>query len=140
MMSQLFRTRRWALLVSSLFVAVLFAAGGFGVSACASSGKTAATPSTRPPAAAPASTPAGNAAAPAGRGTPPPPPPPPPAVMPKPVTPIVSDTAPTPDPRVGLKTWPLGRRASRMEHAHDFDDAADREDARVDALGSRVRR
>jgi hypothetical protein len=40
-----------------------------------------------------------------GRGnrTPPPPPPPPPAVMPAPVTPIVSDTAPSPDPRVGLR-------------------------------------
>ena len=33
---------------------------------------------------------------------PPPPPPPVPAVMPAPVTPIVSTTAPTPDPRVGL--------------------------------------
>ncbi|HEY2908010.1 MAG TPA: hypothetical protein VGJ29_19040 [Vicinamibacterales bacterium] len=119
-MSQLLRTRRWALLVSSLFVAVLFAAGGFGVSACASSGKTAATPSTRPaaaPAGAPAGTPAGNAAAaPAGRGTPPPPPPPPPAVMPKPVTPIVSNTAPTPDPRVGLKPgrWDAGQAAWNM--------------------------
>ena len=48
-----------------------------------------------------------------GRGTPPPPPPPPPAVMPKPVTPIVSATAPTPDPRVGLKAGPLGRRRRR---------------------------
>jgi hypothetical protein len=38
-----------------------------------------------------------------GRGTPPPPPPAPPAVMPAPVKPIVSATAPTPDPRVGLK-------------------------------------
>jgi len=38
-----------------------------------------------------------------GRGGPPPPPPtPPPAVMPAPVTPIVSATAPSPDPRVGL--------------------------------------
>jgi hypothetical protein len=42
----------------------------------------------------------------AGRGrgrTPPPPPPALPAVMPAPVKPIVSATAPTPDPRVGLK-------------------------------------
>jgi hypothetical protein len=39
-----------------------------------------------------------------GRGrTPPPPPPAVPAVMPAPVKPIVSATAPTPDPRVGLK-------------------------------------
>jgi hypothetical protein len=38
------------------------------------------------------------------RGRKPPPPPPAlPAVMPAPVTPIVSATAPTPDPRVGLK-------------------------------------
>ena len=38
-----------------------------------------------------------------GRGGPPPPPPtPPPAVMPAPVKPIVSATAPSPDPRVGL--------------------------------------
>jgi len=38
-----------------------------------------------------------------GRGrTPPPPPTPPPSVMPAPVTPIVSATAPAPDPRVGL--------------------------------------
>jgi hypothetical protein len=38
-----------------------------------------------------------------GRGNPPPPPPPPPSVMPPPVTPIVSATAPAPDPRVGLR-------------------------------------
>jgi hypothetical protein len=38
-----------------------------------------------------------------GRGTPPPPPPAPPAVMPAPVKPIVSASAPSPDPRVGLK-------------------------------------
>ncbi len=118
MMSQLLRTRRWALLVSSLFVAVLFAAGGFGVSGCASSGKTAATPSARPPApaATPAGAPAANGATPAGRGTAPPPPPPPPAVMPKPVTPIVSATAPSPDPRVGLKPgrWDAGQAAWNM--------------------------
>jgi hypothetical protein len=37
-----------------------------------------------------------------GRGAPPPPPPPPPRVMPAPVRPVVSATAPSPDPRVGL--------------------------------------
>ena len=48
-----------------------------------------------------------------GRGTPPPPPPPPPAVMPAPVTPIVSDRAPSPDPRVGLSPgrWDAGQAA-----------------------------
>jgi hypothetical protein len=65
-----------------------------------------------PPAAAapPAAAPAQAAAEPSpgggggGRGrTPPPPPTPPPAVMPAPVTPIVSAIAPTPDPRVGLR-------------------------------------
>ncbi len=40
---------------------------------------------------------------PGGRGAPPPPPPPPPAVMPAPTEPTVSATAPTPDPRVGLR-------------------------------------
>src|SRR5262249_17767870 len=57
-----------------------------------------------PPAATPSAAPETMAPpAPAGRGTPPPPPPPPPAVMPPPVAPIVSATAPNPDPRVGLK-------------------------------------
>ncbi len=63
-----------------------------------------------PPAAAPAAAaPADDFAPPAGGrgrggrgGPPPPPPPPPPAVMPAPVTPIVSAVAPSPDPRVGL--------------------------------------
>jgi hypothetical protein len=55
--------------------------------------------------------------APPGQGgrqrTPPPPPPTPPAVMPAAVTPIVSDTAPTPDPRVGLSAghWDAGQAA-----------------------------
>ncbi len=67
---------------------------------------TPAAPATTPP---PAATPPADDFAPAaGRGRggrggpPPPPPPPPPAVMPGPVTPIVSATAPSPDPRVGL--------------------------------------
>src|SRR5205807_1607428 len=75
-----------------------------------------------PAAAAPAGTPAATAAArptvenPTGRGTAPPPPPPPPAVMPKPVTPIVSATTPSPDPRVGLKPgrWDAGQAAWNM--------------------------
>ena len=51
-----------------------------------------------------------------GRGTPPPPPPPPPAVMPKPVEPIVSATAPSPDPRVGLRPgrWDAAQAAWNM--------------------------
>jgi hypothetical protein len=83
-----------------------------------------AAPATPPPAApadtaapapaAPAA--AGNAAPGGGRGTPPPPPPPPPAVMPKPVEPIVSMTAPSPDPRVGLKPgrWDAAQAAWNM--------------------------
>jgi hypothetical protein len=49
-------------------------------------------------------------------GTPPPPPPPPPAVMPRPVQPIVSAIAPTPDPRVGLKAgrWDAAQAAWNM--------------------------
>jgi hypothetical protein len=44
------------------------------------------------------------------------PPPPPPAVMPPPATPIVSGTAPNPDPRVGLKPgrWDAGQAAWNM--------------------------
>src|ERR1051326_8855601 len=44
------------------------------------------------------------------------PPPPPPAVMPPPVTPIVSMTAPNPDPRVGLAAgrWDAGQAAWNM--------------------------
>ena len=49
------------------------------------------------------------------RGNRPPPPPPPalPDVMPAPVTPIVSGTAPSPDPRVGLSAghWDAGQAA-----------------------------
>src|SRR4051794_20515968 len=87
-----------------------------------------------PPAAAPAAAPTPAAAAPpaapasaapetmapppaAGRGNPPPPPPPPPSnYPPPPVTPIVSATAPTPDPRVGLKAgrWDAAQAAWNM--------------------------
>ena len=138
------------LLINGLLATVLFAAGAFGVPACASSGPKssppATTPAAAPPAApAPAPPPAAPPAAappsaappaaappaaavpsgapetmappvPAGRATPPPPPPPPPAVMPAPVTPIVSATAPTPDPRVGLKAgrWDAAQAAWNM--------------------------
>jgi hypothetical protein len=49
-------------------------------------------------------------------GARPTPPPPPPAVMPPPVTPIVSMTAPNPDPRVGLAPgrWDAGQAAWNM--------------------------
>src|SRR5688572_21839396 len=49
-------------------------------------------------------------------GARPTPPPPPPAVMPAPVTPIVSMTAPSPDPRVGLSAgrWDAGQAAWNM--------------------------
>jgi len=51
-----------------------------------------------------------------GRGNPPPPPPTPPKTMPRPVTPIVSATVPSPDPRVGLKAgwWDAGQAAWNM--------------------------
>jgi hypothetical protein len=68
--------------------------------------------------AAPAGAPDAGAAAGANRGprTPPPPPPPPPAVMPPPATPIVSATAPSPDPRVGLAPgrWDAAQAAWNM--------------------------
>ncbi len=56
---------------------------------------------------------AGRGAGRGGRGNPPPPPTPPPAVMPAPVKPIVSATAPTPDPRVGLSAgrWDAAQAA-----------------------------
>jgi hypothetical protein len=49
-------------------------------------------------------------------GARPTPPPPPPAVMPPPVTPIVSMTPPSPDPRVGLAAgrWDAGQAAWNM--------------------------
>jgi hypothetical protein len=60
-------------------------------------------------------TPAAQPAAPAPPG-PPPPPPPPPAEMPKPATPVVSATAPTPDPRTNLKAgrWDAEQAAWNM--------------------------
>ena len=88
----------------------------------APSPSTATTPPTAQPPAQ-ATPPAGGAGAPAapggGRGnrTPPPPPPAPPAVMPAPVTPIVSASAPKPDPRVGLKPgyWDAAQAAWNLK-------------------------
>ena len=94
-------------------------AAGLITVACAATHTPVSTPATaQSPVATPARTPAPpstETAAPAaseasgrgagggrGRGAPPPPPPPPPSVMPPPVKPIVSATAPSPDPRVGL--------------------------------------
>jgi hypothetical protein len=116
-------------------VAMLLASGGI-VAGCGSASKTAPPPATSPAAsastmtgaqpAAAAATPASastpaEAATPAtngrgGRGNAPPPPPPPPSVMPAPVEPIVSETAPNPDPRVGLKPgyWDAGQAAWNM--------------------------
>src|SRR3982751_798019 len=75
----------------------------------------AGTPAADPAAAAPASGAPANAGR-GGRGTPPPPSPPPPKTMPKPVEPIVSGTAPSPDPRVGLSAgwWNAGQAAWNM--------------------------
>ncbi|HWK12346.1 MAG TPA: hypothetical protein VNR64_19950, partial [Vicinamibacterales bacterium] len=124
-------------LITGSVVAILLASGGLAAG-CGSASK-ATPPSTAPnaPAAAGAATttakPAapspstatsangGTTAAPAttgrgGRGAAPPPPPAPPAVMPAPVNPIVSETTPTPDPRVGLKAgwWDAGEAAWNM--------------------------
>jgi len=123
-------------LIGGAFVAAALACA---IAACGAGSKTAAPPKTTPntpPAAAPASpqppatakapeTPAVSAPAEApaaggrgGRGGAPtvPPPPKPPATMPKPVAPIVSATAPSPDPRVGLKPglWDAGEAAWNM--------------------------
>jgi hypothetical protein len=125
--------------IAGTFVAAALA---FGLGACGGASKTSPPPSVTPagspapapaqPAAAPGSTaPAGAPAgasvtgAPAGRGgrggrgdggPPLPPPPPPPSRMPEPAKPIVSATAPSPDPRVGLKAgyWDAGEAAWNM--------------------------
>jgi hypothetical protein len=67
--------------------------------------------------AVPADSAAGGGAGGRGRGNPPPPPTPPPAVMPAPVTPIVSATTPSPDPRVGLSPgrWDAGQAAWNLK-------------------------
>jgi hypothetical protein len=77
---------------------------------------TAAPAAATPPSGASPAAPESMAAPAGGRGTPPPPPPPPPAVMPKPVEPIVSATAPSPDPRVGLRPgrWDAAQAAWNM--------------------------
>src|SRR6516225_3742341 len=70
-------------------------------------------PATEPPAPQQATPPAGGGARGGERPTPPPPPP---AVMPSPVAPIVSATAPSPDPRVGLQAgrWDAAQAAWNM--------------------------
>src|SRR5437867_6279886 len=120
MMSQSSRSRSSALLIGGLLAAVLLAAGALGVAACASSNPKASPPAAAPAAPTPTTTPPATTP-PAdggrgGRGTPPPPPPPAPAVMPPPVAPVVSTTAPTPDPRVGLKPgrWDAAQAAWNM--------------------------
>jgi hypothetical protein len=140
MMSQSSRPHPSTFLIGGLFIAVVLGAGALGVAACASSATTAPphapASNTPPPAAAPAAAPPPATATPpgevppaqaaeaadapgggrAGRGTPPPPPVPPPAVMPRPVAPTVAMTAPTPDPRVGLKAgrWDAGQAGWNM--------------------------
>jgi hypothetical protein len=105
-------------LITGLFLAVLLAAGAFGIAACGSQMKAGAPPAAAAPAppAAAVPAPAANGAGRGGRGTPPPPPPPPPAVMPAPVAPIVSAATPSPDPRIGLKAgrWDAGEAAWNM--------------------------
>ena len=104
-----------ARLTAALFVAVALAVA-FGIGACASSSTTAPAVTASAPAGGPSAQngaePANGAAA---RPTPPPPEPPP-AVMPEPVEPIVSATAPSPDPRVGLKAgaWDAAQAAWNM--------------------------
>jgi hypothetical protein len=91
-----------------LCVAALLAVAGFGAAASAR----ATAPQPPPAPAAPAAQ-----AAPAPNAPPAPPPlPPAPDVMPAPVEPVVSMTAPTPDPRVGLKAgiWDAGEAAWNM--------------------------
>jgi hypothetical protein len=89
-------------------------AGGSNAAETAAATQPAATP---PDAAAAAEEPDDPATPAANEGrrerTPPPPPTPPPSVMPAPVTPIVSATAPSPDPRVGLKAgrWDAAQAA-----------------------------
>ena len=104
MKTEFVRPRQAARLLTGALAAAVFAAG---FAACGGSSMTAAPPQTTPSAAA-----AGG-----GRGNPPPPPVPPPSVMPKPVAPIVSATAPSPDPRVGLKAgrWDAGEAAWNMK-------------------------
>src|SRR5262245_50091040 len=90
-----------ALPIRSLLVAGLTVAVGICVSTHVSAQQPPATP-----------------AAPMAQPAPPPPtpPPPPPADMPKPVTPVVSATAPTPDPRPNLKAgrWDAEQAAWNM--------------------------
>lgn len=83
--------------------------------AAAPAAAAAPAPTAQPSGAAPAAAPAAGGRG--GGGAPPlPPPPKPPSPMPAPVKPIVSATAPSPDPRVGLKPglWDAGQAAWNM--------------------------
>jgi hypothetical protein len=107
--------------MAGLFVAVLLAVALAASPSASPAARHAPAPAltAQPPASAsPAQPPATSSATQNAEPTPAPPPPPepPPAVMPKPVDPIVSATAPTPDPRVGLKAgaWDAGQAAWNM--------------------------
>ena len=146
MTSQSSGVRPTTQLIAASLVAGILSAGALGLSACASSSSASAPPNGAPSTPATASTSTAPAAAPAtaaattaapsatpagqpadasegtpggGRGAappPPPPPPPPPSTMPAPVAPLVAATAPSPDPRVGLKAgwWDAGEAAWNM--------------------------
>jgi hypothetical protein len=144
MTSQTPGSQSLARVTTGLFVAILLTAGALVAASCASSSQTTAPPAAAPQPATPAAPQAGSerteptaspaaaakdgpsagqsAEAPAsetpggGRGTPPPPPPSPPRRMPAPARPVVSATAPTPDPRVGLDDgwWDSGQAAWNM--------------------------
>ncbi len=109
---------KFALLISAslavLLIAISFAPKSILIAQQAPPSSTSQTGGPEQPA-PPNGTPDGNR----GRGNAgarPVPPPPPPAVMPPPVAPVVSMTAPAPDPRVGLSAgrWDAGQAAWNM--------------------------
>ncbi len=119
MTSQFPGPRTPARLLAGVGMAALLAVGGFGTAMMASGRSSPVQPAaaTQPPPASAAKPPSATAATqPANRPEPPAPLPDPPATMPPPVTPIVSMTPPTPDPRVGLKAgvWDAGEAAWNM--------------------------
>jgi hypothetical protein len=113
------RRTRWisAMLISGSLAAILIAAfwpkNTLAAPAPQAPAQQPSTPQTSGPAETTAPANAGLGAPAAGAR---PTPPPPPAVMPPPVTPIVSMTAPNPDPRVGLKAgrWDAAQAAWNM--------------------------
>jgi len=108
-------TKMRLLLVNGLLATALFAAGAFGVPGCASSGKKTSPPATTPGAPPAVSPPAPSAPPPAAPPAATPPSGEPPAAAPS-VAPVVSATAPAPDPRVGLKAgrWDAAQAAWNM--------------------------